>query len=235
MKVNELLEQEQIDEIKLRHVLAGAALGAALTTGGVAGHEKYQAHKQEVQAKQAQQSKEEAAKKAEKVKADAAKKASDEKAAKEKVAKDAQSRVDKLTKKVLEKYKHNIKEPEAKKVVKSAIKHEQGDFKAEEMLALIGVESSFKKTAKSNLSNDKAVGLTQIRPKIWNLNATELSHNVDKQISKTYEILADYKKKLGNKEDAYHAYNIGLTNFRHEKGLNPAYPRKIKIELSRYM
>jgi soluble lytic murein transglycosylase-like protein len=232
MKLDEVLDQEQLDEIKLRHVLAGAALGAALTTGAVTGHEKYQAHKHEVQA---QQAKEDATKKAAKEKADAVKKASDEKAAKDKAAKDAQDRVEELTKKVLEKYKSNIKPHEAKKVVKAAIKHEMGDFKAEDMLALIGVESSFKKTATSNLANDKAVGLTQIRPKIWNLNATELAHNVDKQISKTYEILADYKKKLGNKEDAYHAYNIGLTNFRHEKGLNPAYPRKIKTELSRYI
>ena len=226
MKVNEIIiqENEQLDEIKLRHVLAGAVLGAAIGAGGAGhAHDKYEQHKKEVQVQQAKE-------KAAKDKEDVAKKAAKEKSDKDSAAKAEKERIEKLTKIVDEKYKHNVKPAEAHKIVTLAIKHEKAVWKAEDVLALIGIESSFKKDAKSNLKTDPAIGLTQIRPAAWRLNASSLKNNIEKQISKTYDILDHNLKVLGNKEDALHAYNVGLENVKHpdrEGGVqNPEYYKK---------
>jgi soluble lytic murein transglycosylase-like protein len=218
MKVNDILQEDQLDEIKLRHVLAGAALGAAIGAGGVT---KLHADQKDTEKTRTVQ-----------VAKDEAKKELTKKLT---PAQEEQLRVKELTDSVLSKYKHNISAAEAEKVVKLAIKHETSNFTAEDILAQIGVESSFKKTAVSKLKKDPAVGYTQIRPKIWGMKANELSGSVEKQIKKTYEILDHYYQKLGNKEDAWHAYNVGITNFKRKKGLNPEYTKKIKRELTRYM
>jgi hypothetical protein len=212
MKLNEIIESEQLDEIKLKHFMAGAALGAAMGASGGAvvqhSHDKAQIV--------AAQSKEAAIKKS-------AKTESEKK----------QIEIDKLTDIVLDKYKIDPKK--AEEIVKLTKKYESPSFPtAADLLAVIGIESSFNPAAKSNLKHDKAIGLTQVRPKIWGIHASDLKGNMDKQIELSADILEKYYQKLGSKDKAIHAYNVGLTNVRHKKGLNPDYVRKWKQELKRY-
>jgi hypothetical protein len=210
MKLIEIIREDQLDEIKLKHVLASAALAGAIAAG-TAGHSVDTQDKQHASGKitQAKLSPEQL-------------KAQEEK-----------QRVDDLTGDVLDKYK--IAKSKAKEIVKLAIKHEKPVFpKAEDLLAIIGIESSFNPNAKSNLKHDKAIGLTQIRPKIWGIHAADLKDNLDKQVSLSSDILYKYHHKLGSEDKAIHAYNVGLTNVRHGTGLNPKYVEKWKTELKRY-
>jgi len=209
MKIVEIIQNDQLDEIKLKHVLAGAALVGAIATGNV--NDASTQNKQQASGKITQ------------VKLTPAQiKAQEEK-----------QRVAELTKTVLEKYR--ISPKKAEEIVGLAIKHEKTVFpKAEDLLAIIGIESSFDPNSISNLKHDKAVGLTQIRPKVWGIHAADLKDNLDKQVSLGADILDKYHRKLGSKDKAIHAYNVGLTNFRHSKGLNPGYVLKWKNELERY-
>ena len=210
MKLTEIIQEEQIDEIKLKHILAGATLAGAIATGNV-GHETDTQDKQHASGKIVQT------------------KLSPEQLK----AKEEKQRVDDLTATVLDKYK--IAPAKAEEIVNLAIKHEKPVFpKAEDLLAIIGIESSFNSNAESNLKHDKAIGLTQIRPKIWGIHAVDVKNNLDKQISLSADILDKYHHKLGSKDKAIHAYNIGLTNMRHKRGLNPDYVEKWKDELERY-
>jgi soluble lytic murein transglycosylase-like protein len=120
--------------------------------------------------------------------------------------------VQKLTKDVLKKYK--IDPAVAANIVELVKKHEDPVFpKAKDLLAIIGIESSFNSKAVSGLKKDPALGLTQIRPGVWGLNPSELSQDIEKQISKSSEILSKYNAKLKDPKKAVHAYNIGLTAF----------------------
>jgi len=150
-----------------------------------------------------------------------------------------EDRVKDLTARVLSKFKHNVKPEEAKKIVTIAIKNETPHFKAEDMLAMISVESAFKEKQhgheiKSKLRHDPAIGLTQIRPAAWNLKPSDLD-TPEKQIKKSYEILEKTRKMVGDNKDAiFHAYNVGVKNFKRKKHLNYSYPQKIKQELKRF-
>jgi len=233
MRVSEIIiqETEQLDEIKLKHVLAGAVLGAAIGAGGAGhAHDKYEQHKKAAQVQQAEKAKDDTAKKAADAKKEAEANVAKEKADKDNAEKAEKERIVKLVKIVDTKYKQNIKPAEAHKVVQLAIKHEKPTWKAEDLLALIGIESSFNKNAKSKMKTDPAIGLTQIRPAAWKLHAASLKDNIEKQITKTYDILDHNLKVLGNKEDALHAYNVGLENVKHpdREGAmsNPEYYQK---------
>jgi hypothetical protein len=129
---------------------------------------------------------------------------------------------------------YGVAKPEAERIVKLAKKYEKPSFpRAEDILAVIGIESSFDKNAKSGLKKDPAIGLTQIRPKIWGIKPAVLKHNVEEQIKKASEILAEYYHKLGSEEKAIDAYNVGISN--HKKGKNnPNYVKKWKLELAKY-
>jgi soluble lytic murein transglycosylase-like protein len=212
MKLTEIVESEQLDEIKLKHFMAGAALGAAIgaSSGMAVTHANDRSQ----------------------ISAARAKEAATEKSAKNKIdKKDAE--IQNLTDIVLDKYKIDPKK--AKEIVELTKKYEATSFpKAEDLLAVIGIESSFNPAAKSHLAHDKAIGLTQVRPKIWGIHASDLKGNLDKQISLSADILAKYYQKLGSKDKAIHAYNVGLTNVRHHTGLNPKYVEKWKQELKRY-
>lgn len=198
MKLNDIKTQEQLDEIKLKHILAGAALVGAMATSGSHKHEPIQKPIHSMS-----------------------------------MAEKNKKEVEDLTKIVLSKYK--IAPAKAKEIVTLAKKHEDKVFpKASDILAIIGIESSFNPNAKSNLKHDKAVGLTQVRPKVWGINASDLVGNMETQIKLGSDILNKYYHKLGKKDDAVHAYNIGLTNLRHDKNLNPSYVQKWKAELKRY-
>jgi len=90
--------------------------------------------------------------------------------------------------------------------------------------------SSFKPHAKSKLANDPATGLMQVRPKTLGLDSQRMEQDVEYQIKSGSDLLKDYYKRLGNSDDALHAYNVGLTNFNTKKRLNPRYAVKVKAE-----
>jgi len=98
------------------------------------------------------------------------------------------------------------------KIVKLAKKHEDPVFpRAEDILATIGVESSFNPKAKSNLPKDPAIGLMQVRPEIWGISPSELS-DVESQIKHGVVILKKkYNRFKGDKIKTIHAYNVGIT------------------------
>ena len=122
----------------------------------------------------------------------------------------------------------------ANMIVRIAHKHEHPDFPtAEDILAVIGVESKFKPKATSQLKQDPALGLMQIRPGVWKIPPKEL-FNIESNIKHGARILRDYYKKLdGNEDAALQAYNIGITAFKKGK-TNPHYLRKVKTELAHY-
>lgn len=134
--------------------------------------------------------------------------------------------------------KYHVPDDVVKQVVKAAIKYEKEDFpKAKDILAVIGVESEFNPNAKSKLKHDPAKGLMQLRPKIWKLGGDNFK-TIDAQVKTGAEILSSYYKKLGSKEAALHAYNVGITNHLKSKDDpelgNPRYVPKINKERELY-
>jgi hypothetical protein len=99
-----------------------------------------------------------------------------------------------------------------KDVLHYAYKYEKKSFpKAEDILAVIGIESSWNPMAKSKLKTDPALGLTQIRPGQWRKlidHPTELLE-IEKQIKYAAEILHINFKLTKSVEDAVIAYNVG--------------------------
>lgn len=136
---------------------------------------------------------------------------------------------DMLVSKVLSKYK--IGETKAHQIVGAAMKHADPVFpKAHDILAVIGKESTFNEKAVSNVG---AKGLMQVRPKIWNLGHGELD-TIDNQVKHGVAILKAYHKKFSSVDSTLHAYNIGETNFRHKKNLNPKYVENFHKEKELY-
>jgi soluble lytic murein transglycosylase-like protein len=128
------------------------------------------------------------------------------------------------------KSKYKINDELANRVVKSAYDNERETFpKAKDILAISGIESSFNPNAKSSLKKDPAVGLMQVRLKVWNLPPEKLA-DVEGQIQHGAAILHSYYNRLGSEKDAVHAYNVGITNFKKGKGLNPSYVEKYTKE-----
>lgn len=137
-----------------------------------------------------------------------------------------------LTRAVLAKY--DIDKANAERIVKLAKKHEASTFpKAKDILAIIGIESSFNPKAVSGLKHDPAIGLTQVRPGIWNLDKAKLAGSVEEQIKVGADILKKYYERLHSKDQAVGAYNVGIVNFLRGKD-NPSYVAKFKAELQNY-
>lgn len=131
--------------------------------------------------------------------------------------------------------KYSVSSDMALKVAKLALKHEKPIFpKAEDILAVCGIESSFKPGAASQLKNDPAIGLMQVRPAVWKLDKAKLQGSAEEQIRVGSEILHGYYVKLKSKESALQAYNVGITNYLKKKGLNPRYVPKFKNERDMY-
>jgi len=122
----------------------------------------------------------------------------------------------------------------SQEVVNLAFKLEDEVFpKAEDILAVIGIESSFNPQSVSPLRKDPARGLMQVRPGVWNLDL-ESFEDIESQIKNGVAILKHYYRKTGNREDTLHAYNIGLTRFR-RGGRNPSYVAKVQHERGQYV
>ncbi|TFG98287.1 lytic transglycosylase domain-containing protein [Candidatus Thorarchaeota archaeon] len=129
--------------------------------------------------------------------------------------------------------KHGVDPKLAGRIVRAAHRYEHQDFpKAEDILAVIGVESRFKPNARSHLAKDPAVGLMQIRPGIWNLSPQALL-SVENNIKHGSDILRKYYTKLQDEASALQAYNVGITAFKRGK-TNHHYLRKVRAELAQY-
>lgn len=140
----------------------------------------------------------------------------------------------KFANKILDRFK--VEPDKAHEIVKAAIKYSDPVFpQTHHLIALAGIESSFNDKAVSQLKFDPAIGLTQIRPKVWNINPTELS-TVDGQIKHAAHILKTYHQKTGSIESAIKSYNVGITNFRNGKKQEAAhrYLTKFNTELKNY-
>lgn len=127
--------------------------------------------------------------------------------------------------------RYGVSQELASKVIRSATKYADNVFPSKlDLLAVVGIESSYNPRAVSQLRHDPAVGLTQIRPKVWGTTAPALN-TVDAQLKMTNYILTKYYAKFKTRDAAIHAYNVGETNFRHQRGLNPGYVTKFNKEL----
>ena len=130
--------------------------------------------------------------------------------------------------------KYSVDSMLAKEVVKLAHKYEHPDFPtAKDILAIVGIESSFRPTIKSQLRTDPARGLMQVRPGVWKIDPEELE-DIEGNIMHGASILRRYYNKLDNKQAAVQAYNVGITDFR--QGVkNPRYLSKYQKEYGRYV
>lgn len=202
MKLNEIIETHQLDEVSLRQAIAAGVIGASALMPSKIGQTSMQSLGQVQLSPQ------------------------------KLMPSAVYPEEDTLTQAVLKKY--NIEPELAKDVVQLAYKHEYSDFpKAKDLLAVIGVESSFRPHAKSELPRDPARGLMQVRANVWNVNPEDL-HDVELNIQHGSKILNTYYKKFrGNKAAAIQAYNVGETAFR-GGDRNPEYLQKVMKELSLY-
>ena len=133
------------------------------------------------------------------------------------------------TGKIVDKYK--VEQELANRIVQLAHKYEQPTFpQAKDILAVVGIESSFNPKAKSELIRDPALGLMQVRPGIWKINPKALK-DVEQQIRLGSNILHNYYNQLGgNIEKAVQAYNLGITAVKQGKR-NPQYLEKYRNEM----
>lgn len=132
--------------------------------------------------------------------------------------------------------KYHIDKEKAWNIVDAALDNEDITFpKAEDILSIAGIESSFNDKAVSRLKKDPARGLMQVRPAVWKLTPADF-RDIEDQIEHGANILKQYFKQLGSKEDAVHAYNVGITAFKSgdEDRLNPQYVAKFEAERKRY-
>ena len=131
--------------------------------------------------------------------------------------------------------KYDVSPKLAEKIVKSAEKHARESFpQVKDILALISVESKFNPKATSQLRDDPAVGLTQIRPGVFKIrDVNGFKNDIDKQIGMAASLLDDYYKKYGSKQVALDAYNLGIGSVAQGKS-NPHYRKKFKTELNAF-
>lgn len=211
MKLHEVLPHKQLDEKSLKHALAAGIVGTSLAMPGAVTDKQPPSHerpKEEVVA--------------------TAKRTSDPFKPELNIPSPNLVQRTELAKSIAKKYRVDL--DLVQQVVNLAYEYQDPEFpKAEDILAIIGVESSFNPESRSGLRKDPALGLMQVRPGIWNLNPKELE-SMESQIKYGTIILKRYYNKLGNAEDAIQAYNLGLTKFR-RGGRNTRYVAKYQREL----
>lgn len=211
MKLHEVLPRKQLDEKFLKHALAAGIVGTSLAMPGTITDKRppsYERPKDEV--------------------VTTAKRTSDPFAPEINIPGPTLVQRTELAKSIAKKYRVDLEL--VQQVVNLAYEYEDEKFpKAQDILAIIGVESSFNPDSKSGLRKDPALGLMQVRPGVWNINPENLD-SVESQIRYGVAILKRYYKKLGNAEDAIQAYNLGLTKFR-RGARNTRYVAKYQQEL----
>lgn len=193
----DLNESQQLDEISFKHAVAA---GIGLVGGTMGAHHQQQAQQVEPQHQEVRQAVEQPPP--------------------PKEQKTVNPKLLPLINNITKRY--NVDTDLATEIVELAHKYEKPTFpKAKDLIALIGVESAFNPNAISKLKRDPAVGLLQVRPKVWNLDPSELKTPED-QIKIGSDILNLYYKKLKNKDAAIKAYNIGITNYLDQDDLEMA-------------
>lgn len=219
MKVNEVILTEQdLYELNLRQAIAAGALGLGLMSSpsNLEPSAAPQPSAQEIEQYQARRAEIEAERRVEREK-------------KEREA----ARQRELAEKIAKRYR--VDTEFAQQVVQLAHKYQKPTFpKAEDILALVGIESSFNPTAVSGLKTDPAVGLTQVRPQMWNLDREELANDIEQQIAVGANILHQYYKRLKSPKAAIAAYNVGPTGYRKGHPRAQAYLAKFANEIKHY-
>lgn len=212
MKVNDILDQEQLNELNLKHALAAGIVGTSLMSPMKAGNaQQDMTHRTPPQQRQVTQNDLQPV---------------------TPTAKHIYPKAAAMVKRVEAKYT-DVDEELASKIVELAHKYEKPTFpRAKDILSIIGVESSFDPEAQSALKRDPALGLMQVRPGVWNINPQALE-DVESQIRYGSDILHYYYKKLHNKEAAVQAYNVGLTEYNKGNGA-PQYLGKYNNEMQLY-
>ena len=213
MKIREVLPQEQLDEKSLKHALAAGILGTSLAMPGAitdkAPPSSYERPQDEIST--------------------TARQTSDPFKPEINIPAPTFAKRAKLATQIAAKYR--VDKELVQQVVDLAYQYQDETFpKAEDILAIIGVESSFNPNSRSSLKRDPAVGLMQVRPGVWNINPKDLT-SIEAQIKYGAAILKRYYKKLGNVEDAIQAYNVGITRFRRGTR-NTRYVTKYQQELA---
>jgi len=133
---------------------------------------------------------------------------------------------------ILKKYR-GADEETIRRIVSAAYANQKPIFpRAHDILSIVGIESSFRPGAVSELRRDPARGLMQVRPAVWGLEPDPL-HDIETNIKTGSDILSQYFKKLRDREKALHAYNIGITSVLNGE-TNPAYVEKFQREREQY-
>lgn len=199
MKVHEILGTQQLDEINLRHAAASGIMGAAMMGMAHKATTPTIPYNSRPQVAHIQP-----------------------------VKPAEQTRVSpqeiKAIKQISQRYGAN---PEfVEQVIRLAKKYQKPGFpSARDIIAIIAVESEFDPEAVSGLQHDPAIGLMQIRPKVWKLNREALK-DPETAIKIGADILHKYYRHLhGDKGAAIQAYNVGMTNFMQGEE-NPRYLAK---------
>ena len=131
--------------------------------------------------------------------------------------------------------RYNVNDKLARQVVQLAHKYADSVFPtAQDIIAIIGIESGFDPRARSELTYDPAVGLTQVRTKVWKkLIKGNNIHDIENQIRVGAEILSRYYHRAHSRDGAVIAYNVGITAYKQGQR-NWRYLRKYKRELAFY-
>ncbi len=206
--IEKSLGEEVLDEISLKHAAAAAVLGTAMMAP------KHTAHATDVPPhRQTTTQTRDVPTKPEKIK----------------LAPKEEKTVAGIVK------RYGVDEDLAAKVVKLAQEHEYSDFpKAEDILAIVGIESSFNPAARSGLKKDPAVGLMQFRPAAWKIEPAAMT-DINTQIKKGAEILHTYYRHLfSHKDRAIQAYNIGLAKYKEARD-NPEENQDVLDAQKRYL
>ncbi len=128
--------------------------------------------------------------------------------------------------------KYPVTEYIAEKIVQAAQQNQQPVFpRTKDILAIIGIESSFRHNVSSKLASDPAVGLMQVRPGVWKteIHPSMLTH-IEGQIKAGAYVLTRYYQDTHSKLGAVMAYNVGITAYRRGK-TNWRYVNKYRDEL----
>jgi soluble lytic murein transglycosylase-like protein len=132
------------------------------------------------------------------------------------------------------KAKYKVDAGIAEQVVEYAHKHAKEEFPtAKDILAVVGIESSFRPSIQSGLRVDPAIGLMQIRARVWRTTQEEML-DIEQNVERGAAILEDYYYQLDRRKySAVQAYNIGITAYRQgEKNLE--YLKKFRQERALY-
>lgn len=206
MKIHELKGVEQLDELNFRHAVAAAGLGAAMLSPHKASTPVVPYQRPTMIQPQA-------------------------KIEEPPPPEPIDPKVQRAAENIADKYDVDVQL--AIDIVKLAKKYQKPGFPtAKDILAIIAVESEFDPEAVSGLKHDPAVGLMQVRPKVWKLDPTML-RDPEASIQKGSEILHQYYRHLhGDKASAIQAYNVGMQNF--QQGTEaPNYLFKFQRELKK--